>query len=213
LVNVAYSYAIIEAAARSVQSSPMWKDDIIVKKLKFTNKWIVGFLQRNWMTRRKITTECKNLPTAAEVNATMEKGHAIYRDKGYISRWVWNMDETAYTYAIGPTHIFLPKGTRRAHGSSSAKARVTAVVMVNGEGTFAPTMMIIRHNVAPAVAPAVVPAPAIYEEDSGQQANAIEAVVSNFIDESYLNDAYDSELDEDDDVEEWDEVDSSDDEN
>jgi hypothetical protein len=61
------------------------------------------------------------------------------------------MDETAYTYAIGPTHIFLPIGPgakQRARGSSSAKARVTAVVMVNGVGKFAPNMVFIKHKVS-----------------------------------------------------------------
>ena len=60
----------------------------------------------------------------------------------------WNMDETALTWAIGPTHMFVPEGQARAIGSPNAKARITAVIAVNGEGTFAPLMIILKHSIS-----------------------------------------------------------------
>ena len=61
------------------------------------------------------------------------------------------MDETAVTWCIGLTHMFVPKSesARPKHqGVSNMKLRITAAITVNGVGDFAPLFMIIRHSAA-----------------------------------------------------------------
>ena len=62
----------------------------------------------------------------------------------------YNFDETAFTYSIGPSHIFCPRDQQRATniGNSNTKLRITAVIAVNAVGGFAPLMLIIKHSVS-----------------------------------------------------------------
>ena len=61
---------------------------------------------------------------------------------------VHNFDETAVTYAIGPTYVFIPKEQARAAQDPgyNVKARITAVVSYSGNGQPDPLMFIIRHS-------------------------------------------------------------------
>lgn len=57
------------------------------------------------------------------------------------------MDETAFTWGIGPTHMFVPRSQKRGIGiCSKTKVRATVCVTVNGEGSFAPNFIIIKHS-------------------------------------------------------------------
>ena len=62
MVNVTYSYAIIKAAAISMQEKDEWSDSKTISKLLFTNRWIKSFLTRGGLSRRKITREDKDVP-------------------------------------------------------------------------------------------------------------------------------------------------------
>jgi hypothetical protein len=149
IVNVAFNYAVIKKAAQGVQGRQEWRDDATVKYLEFSTGWIQNFLKRAKMRRRKITTDDKVLLSEQEVNDRMRVGQALFVAGHYIRKWVWNMDETAYTYGIGPTHLFVPADASRASNvaGSDAKVRITAVVCVNGEGTFPPLMLNLKHSV------------------------------------------------------------------
>ena len=61
-----------------------------------------------------------------------------------------NFDETAFTWAIGPKHIFCPSNQQRATniGISNEKVRITAVIAVSAEGLFTPLMLILKHSVS-----------------------------------------------------------------
>ena len=107
-VNVCYNYNMIRHCAKAVQSLEKWRHEEKVMKLKFTNHWIVGFLDRGNFKRRKITTGEKNRPTVEEVNRILELGHALYRTYLHSPKTTWNFDETAFTWAVGPTHMFIP---------------------------------------------------------------------------------------------------------
>lgn len=65
------------------------------------------------------------------------------------------MDETAYTWAIGPTHLYVPGNQQRASnlGIANTKLRLTAVITVGANGDFAPLMVIIKHSVSSLVRP------------------------------------------------------------
>ena len=109
LLNVAYSYPIIATTAKKVQSESMWTDNNEIKKLKFSNKWVKKFLLRAKMCRRKVTKEDKNVPTPEEIKRILGIGQNIYIEKGHRSETCFNFDETAVTYAIGPTHVYCQK--------------------------------------------------------------------------------------------------------
>lgn len=70
-------------------------------------------------------------------------------DYGYGPDNILNMDETAFTYAIGPEYMYLPSDQQRAQniGVPNMKLRITAVVAVFGNGTFASLFIIVKHSV------------------------------------------------------------------
>lgn len=138
LFNVTYSYAIVRKAAVATQSSPRWENNEAIKALKFTDPWIVNFLQRQKFRRRKGTREEKIRPSEAEVIQQMELGQLLYRQRNHTPSTTWNCDETAFTYAIGPTHLFCsPELSRASSGmAGNTKLRITALPTVNGAGDF-----------------------------------------------------------------------------
>ena len=63
---------------------------------------------------------------------------------GYPDDRVWNLDETAMRYLLGPCRIYMPSGQNRGEFISDEKSRVTLVVNVNSGGNFAPLMFVIK---------------------------------------------------------------------
>ena len=145
-----YSYSIIEAAARTVQNKINWNDNDKRKAMKFTDKWVRGFLTRGGLHRRKITREDKVLPSDADISSVLKIGQELYIRNGHDSSSTFNFDETAFTWAIGPSHMFCPSNQQRATniGISNTKLRITAIIAVNAEGIFTPLMIIIKHSVS-----------------------------------------------------------------
>ena len=113
LVTVVYTYALIIQAAKMTQASERWKDDEKVNTLMFSSKWVRTFLNRANMRRRKITTDDKLIPSDEEIRRIMEIGQKIYEDYGHTKDTTINMDETAFTYAIGPEHMYCPPDQSR----------------------------------------------------------------------------------------------------
>lgn len=150
VVNVTYSYAIVETSAKAVQESRYWIDNAEIKSMKFSNKWMKGFLTRGSVTRRKITREDKEVPTDEEIASVLNIGQQKYFENGHTAKTCYNFDETAFTWSIGPTHFYCPINQTRATniGISNTKLRITAVIAVNAEGAFAPLMIIIKHSVS-----------------------------------------------------------------
>lgn len=65
-----------------------------VKELVFSDKWVVGILQRHGMARRRVTATAKNIPPVAEVQNTMggiQKEIVVGELK---NENIWNADET-----------------------------------------------------------------------------------------------------------------------
>ena len=149
-MNVTYSYAIIEEAAKDVQSRDHWRINQKITDLQFSHKWTRSFLSRGGMTRRKITKEDKDIPNDDEIASVLDIGQQLYISNKHDANTTFNFDETAFTWAIGPTHIFCPGNQRRATniGISNDKMRITAVIAVNAAGDFAPLMLILKHSVS-----------------------------------------------------------------
>ena len=149
-MNVTYSYAIIASAATAVQEIDEWKNKEKVQNLMFSNKWVKAFLDRGGLTRRKITREDKDIPDDNVVSNTLKIGQDLYVQNQHSPRTCWNFDETAFTWAIGPSYMYCPGNQQRASniGISNTKLRITAVIAVNALGEFAPLMLIIKHSVS-----------------------------------------------------------------
>ena len=149
VVSVVYSYAIIIGAAKLIQKAFNWGEGSLTADLTFSSKWVRNFLTRGDMRRRKITTDDKVLPEEHEVIRIMSIGQALIRDYGYGPDTILNMDETAFTYAIGPEYMYIPSDQPRAQniGVPNMKLRITAVVAVFGNGKFAPLFIIVKHSV------------------------------------------------------------------
>jgi len=94
-------------------------------------RWIKNFLDRQKVSRRKITREKKNIPTAAIIVESMRKGQDLILNLILDSKQVINLDETAVQWGLGPIHIYMPKNGDRGQGEiSDTKARFTAVLMI-----------------------------------------------------------------------------------
>ena len=150
-----YTYAIIIQAAKVTQSSERWCGAEKINALMFSSKWVRSFLNRANMRRRKITTDDKVVPSDEEIIRIMSIGQKIYKDFGHTKDTTINMDETAFTYAIGPEHMYCPPDQNRAQniGVPNTKLRITAVVAVSGNGDFVPLFIIIKHSVSSADRP------------------------------------------------------------
>ena len=155
LVSVVYSYAIIIQAALAVQKQNNWTATEKVQSLTFSSTWVKCFLKRANMRRRKITTEDKKIPSEEEILRIMTIGQNMYRDFGHTPDTVINMDETAFSYAIGPEYMYCPPDQSRAQhlGIPNTKLRITAVVAVSGRGNFVPLFIIIKYSISSADRP------------------------------------------------------------
>ena len=118
--------------------------------MEFSNKWMKKFLVNAKLYRIIIRKEDKNVSTPEEVKRILGIGQDMYVQKDHRPETCFNFDETAVTYAIGPTHVYCPKDQDRATrlGVSDMKVRITATIAVCSAGHFAPTMFIIKHSVS-----------------------------------------------------------------
>ena len=74
----------------------------------------------------------------------------MYREFGHTKDTTINIDETAFTYAIGPEYMYCPPDQCRAQsiGIPNTMLRITAVDAVSGNGEFVPLFIIIKHSVS-----------------------------------------------------------------
>jgi hypothetical protein len=83
LANVAYSYDVIRAAAKATMAQAPWASEDKIKRLGLSNKWITGFLRRNTLRRRRVTTAQRELPPVGVVRARMTSIQQVIQDGGY----------------------------------------------------------------------------------------------------------------------------------
>ena len=87
------------------------------------------------------------IPSVNEVRQQMSIGQSLIIVLMLLAYQIWNMDETAFTWAIGPQHAFVSEDARRTAGEqSNTKQRITVAVMANALGKFAPLFIILRHS-------------------------------------------------------------------
>jgi hypothetical protein len=147
VANVCYNYRVVRESAICVQGRDGWKDVSAVQALQFSDGWIHAFMHRNGFVRRRVTTEAKVRPTQANIREVMLKGQKLYLLEKHCPKSTYNMDETGINWSIGPVYLYVPADQSRASGvSTDMKLRITGIIAVNGEGVFAPLMLIIKHS-------------------------------------------------------------------
>jgi hypothetical protein len=67
IANVCYDHNAIRMAVQMALQLPAFSQDEKLKKRKFTRPWIKGFIRRQAMRKRRITTQVKKLPSPEEV--------------------------------------------------------------------------------------------------------------------------------------------------
>ena len=87
-------------------------DGLQTRIYKLSSLVHIGLEKAN-MRRRKITADDKNVPSDEEIRRIMEIGQKMYKDFGHTKNTTINMDETAFTYAIGSEYMYCP--TRPEH--------------------------------------------------------------------------------------------------
>lgn len=90
------------------------------------------------------------IPDDNIVADTLRIGQEIHVRNQHNPCTYYNVDETAFTWAIGPSYMYCPGNQQRASniGIANSKLRITAVIAVNAIGEFAPLMTIVKHSVS-----------------------------------------------------------------
>jgi hypothetical protein len=144
LHNVVFSRPIIKEAAESVKGLLKYRDVEQIQRLSFSDGWINDFLTSQGFRLKKLTKEEKPTLSDAAVAELMSQRQNEIIKGNYTEDRVWNLDETALRYLLGPCRIYMPSGQNRGEFISDEKSRVTLVVNINAAGRFAPLMFIIK---------------------------------------------------------------------
>jgi hypothetical protein len=147
IANVMYSYNMIKQAAKKLQASAFLMDKA-VQKLEFSSKWVVGFLHRNGLNRRRVTRKIKDLPSVETVRNTMSEIQKLIDDNKLPDHNVVSADETAVFYGAQPLNQYVQKDEKRgAVPSNNDKARFTALLWSRADGVMGPPFIIIKCSV------------------------------------------------------------------
>ena len=146
--NVAHSYGVIQQAALIVQKMPAFVEDPKVAKLKFTKPWVIKFLQRAALRRRRVCTQEKLLPPPADVRRRMSEIQQVITGGDYTADEVLNADETGVFFGAPPKNQYVPASADRATApESDDKARFTALLWGTASGKMGPAYIVIKMGV------------------------------------------------------------------
>jgi hypothetical protein len=76
----------------------------------------------------------------------MKVGQDLIKKHNLTADDIFNFDETALQFALGPTHAYVPKGLSRARGNPNDKRRLTATLIASASGKFGPVAVILHHT-------------------------------------------------------------------
>ncbi len=167
--NITVSYSIIRKAGEETQKEPAFRFDRRVQSLKFSNKWIRSFLNRNKFTKKKINSKHKaNFPSDKDINAHLEEARrnlfnlpksnqSFIRDGPMKPSpdQIVNYDETAWHMTIDLQYLYSPTGVGRTlapQGGNDARERITCIPTLLANGKLGPCMMIIKDSSSMGVA-------------------------------------------------------------
>jgi hypothetical protein len=167
--NIAVSYGIIRRAAEETKREPAFRLDRRVQSLKFSNKWIRLFLNRNKFTKKKINSKHKaNFPSDADINTHLEQArrnlfcvpesNQSFMRNGPMKPspdQIVNYDETAWHMTIDLQYLYSPTGVGRTlapQGGNDARERITCIPTLLANGKLGPCMMILKDSSSMGVA-------------------------------------------------------------
>ena len=142
--NVTYSRAILKDAGKAIQGLKKYSDVLQIERLKFSDGWATDLLKNQEFRLKKLTKEAKDPLSDDVIRKILSPSQREIILGGYPDDRVWNLDETAMRYLLGPCRIYMPSGQNRGEFISDEKSRVTLVVNVNSGGNFAPLMFVIK---------------------------------------------------------------------
>jgi len=145
IANVIYHQDVILLAARKVMSSPPFRDDEKLQKLKLSRCWVAGWLRRNALRKRRVTAQVKQLPPPEVVQARMAEIQQAIIDGAYAASDVLNGDETGIIFGAQPKYQYVGADAQRASApESDDKSRFTTFVFGNAQGEIQPSFSIIK---------------------------------------------------------------------
>jgi hypothetical protein len=151
-----YSYGVIKAAAAEVQKEPRFATTEMVRQLRFSTKWVRGFIKRAGFKRRRCTTEDKSssLPPAAVIQRDMASIRDIMEDNNVPLVLRINADETGIKTQESPTHQCVParqfgvkEVPRATMAPGNQKLRITFVIAGTASGVILPTFSITKCSI------------------------------------------------------------------
>ena len=152
--NVVHGYAIIRRAAQKAQKSEQFAADRKVQKLEFSDPWIIGWIKRNTLRRRRITAAEKQLPEPPVVQERMSQIQATIVNGppggggGFSPSETISADETGVFFGAAPKNQYVPEDAERATApESNEKARFTALLWGTAAGEMGPSWNVIKCSV------------------------------------------------------------------
>jgi hypothetical protein len=146
LANSIYSYDCVKSAAMTVyMREDRWKLDANICRLKFSNKWVQGFLKRLQFTKRTVTSVMKTLPSVEVVqrHMTLIKDYII--NENISPDRVFNADETGVNWAPEIKYQYVPADAVRASAPpGNESGRFTALLGSNAVGEMLPFYFIVK---------------------------------------------------------------------
>ena len=128
-----------------MQARRKWANVTNVNKLAFTHPWIVGWLGRNLLRRRRITNTEKKLPPPAQIQAVLQDIQSTIMKGEYTPDEVGNGDETGIFFGAGPKNQYVPGEARRGTmPASDEKARFTDFLWGDSAGDMGEVFSIIK---------------------------------------------------------------------
>jgi hypothetical protein len=147
LANSIYSYECVRTAAKNVyaRNKSRWDSDPLVNRLKFTDKWVHGFLRRLQFTKRRVTSVLKIIPPPEVVRARMNEIKDFIISEGISPDRIFNADETGVKWAPELQHQFVPDSAVRAVAPpGNESGRFTALLGSDALGRMLPFYFIVK---------------------------------------------------------------------
>ena len=149
IANVAHSYTAVQTAAKTAATEEPWAPDPGVSKLKYSKKWVKGFLRRNGLIKRKVTASSnKTHPKTEEVRETVTKIQAEIQRLRLKPEDIINADESGIMISCVPKCQYTLDGERSGNfPDGTEKARFTVHMGGTAAGDLLPPFIILRCSV------------------------------------------------------------------
>jgi len=133
---------IKQAASQLWQSLPQFN---ILQEPQWSNGWLAGFQDRHKIKQRKMSGEANSVPEDIEAQVQLVRDKiALYP----LARDVYNMDETGLFWKATPDYSLT---TERIAGRKKDKARISAIIACNQDGSDKLPLWLIGKSTNPRV--------------------------------------------------------------